>query len=262
VYLPRMIAVWCAAVVMAGALAGCSDGRPTATFRIARPAPGVAVRLPEGSGAVTAVAAPAATAELTAPVQFDGRSEPSAAAGNGHHVLTVSHTASYLGRWYAHDYELCVGQAPDFAAYDPSTGEMPCGGNGASGYERLWGCGYPEGGCGFAWIPLTFAYHADGTVTATASAAPVPVPKPAGGAFYDDGLTICTLNGTGKIVPCNGGTTGIPPEGLTPGSLQLSLVTGGVLKETLPPGYWGGTSYDVCGTAASQADHQRYCPNG
>jgi hypothetical protein len=118
------------------------------------------------------------------------------------------------------------------------------------------------GGCGFAWIPLTFAYHADGTVTATASAAPVPVPSPVGGAFYDDRLTVCTLNSTGKIVPCNGGIPGIPPEGLTPGTEQLSLVKADVLKETLPQGYFGGASYDVCSPSASQADQQRYCPNG
>ena len=183
------------------------------------------------------------------------------AAIRGHLVQVASYNA-YLGRWYAHDYELCVGQPLDFSAYDRSTGEMPCSGSGTSGYERMWGCGYPVGGCGFAWVPLTFAYHADGTVTATASAAPVPVPSPVGGAFYDDGLTVCTLNTTGKIVPCNGGITGFPPEGVTPGSEQLSLVKGGVLKETLPQGYWGGASYDVCSASAPQADQQRYCPNG
>jgi pimeloyl-ACP methyl ester carboxylesterase len=170
--------------------------------------------------------------------------------------------SAYLGQWYAHDYELCVGQELDFSAYDRSTGEMPCNGSGPSGYERMWGCGYPVGGCGFAWVPLIFAYHADGTVTATASAAPIPVLSPMGGRFYDDGLTVCTLNRTGKIVPCNGGIPGIPPEGVAPGSEQLSLVKGGVLRETLPQGYWGGVSYDACSASALQADQQRYCPNG
>jgi pimeloyl-ACP methyl ester carboxylesterase len=170
--------------------------------------------------------------------------------------------SAYLGRWYAHDYELCAGQALDFSAYDRSTGEMPCNGSGTSGYQRLWGCGYPVGGCGFAWVPLTFAYHADGTVTAAATAAPVSVPSPVGGAFYDDGLTVCTLNTTGKIVPCNGGIPGIAPEGVTPGTEQLSLLKGGVLKETLPRGYWAGASYEVCSASASQTDQQRYCSNG
>jgi hypothetical protein len=185
------------------------------------------------------------------------------AAGIADHLITLEANAngSYPGQWNAHDYELCIGQALDFSAYS-STGQMPCSGGSTSGYERMWGCGYPVGGCGFAWIPLTFAYHADGTVTATPSAAPVPVPSPVGGAFYDDQLTLCTLNTTGKIVPCNGGITGIPPEGLTPGSVQLSVVKGGVLKETLPQGYFGGASYYVCSASASQADQQRYCPNG
>ena len=79
--------------------------------------------------------------------------------------------------------------------------------------------------------------------------------------FYDDALTVCTLNQTGKIVPCNGGVAGIPPEGLAV-TQQLSLVTGGVLKVTLPQGYYGGRSYDMCGASAPQADQQRYCPNG
>jgi pimeloyl-ACP methyl ester carboxylesterase len=168
----------------------------------------------------------------------------------------------YLGQWYAHDYALCVGQALDFTAYDHGTGKMPCNGTGTSGYEGLWGCGYAVGGCGFAWVPLTFAYHANGTITATPSAAPIPVPTPVGGRFYDDGLTVCTLNTTDRIVPCNGGIPGIAPEGVTPGSEQLALVKGGVLRQTLPQGYWGGASYDVCSASASQADQQRYCPNG
>lgn len=88
------------------------------------------------------------------------------------------------------------------------------------------------------------------------------MPSPDGGSFYDDGLTICTLNPTGNIVPCNAGVTGIPPEGLTPGSQQLSLVNTGVLKVTLPQGYWAGASYEVCGQSASQAEQQHYCPNG
>jgi pimeloyl-ACP methyl ester carboxylesterase len=168
---------------------------------------------------------------------------------------------SFVGRFYSHDYELCVGQALDLTAATAAS-NPPCSGNGTSGWERLWGCGYASGGCGFAWIALQFAYQADGTVTATSTSAPIPVPSPAGGSFYDDALTVCTLNGTGKIVPCNASVTGIPPEGLTPGSEQLSLVGGGVLKVTLPQGYWGGTSSDVCGQSASQADDQQYCPNG
>jgi pimeloyl-ACP methyl ester carboxylesterase len=169
--------------------------------------------------------------------------------------------SSYLGRFYAHDYELCIGQALDMTSATAAS-NPPCGGNGTSGWERMWGCGYPSGGCGFAWIALRFTYHADGTVTATPSSAPVPVPGPVGGSFYDDGLTVCTLNAAGNIVPCNAGVTGIPPEGLTPGSQQLSLVSGGVLKVTLPQGYWGGASYEVCGQSASQAAQQQYCPNG
>jgi pimeloyl-ACP methyl ester carboxylesterase len=169
--------------------------------------------------------------------------------------------SSYLGRFYAHDYELCIGQALDIT---PATAASnpPCSGDGTMGWERMWGCGYPSGGCGFAWIALRFTYQAGGTVTATPSAAPIPVPNPDGGSFYDDGLTVCTLNATGKIVPCNAGVTGIPPEGLTPESQQLSLVSGGVLKVTLPQGYFGGTSYDVCSQSASQADYQQHCPNG
>ena len=138
----------------------------------------------------------------------------------------------------------------------------PCSGDGTSGWERMSGCGYPSGGCGFAWIALRFTYQADGTVTATPSSAPIPVPSPVGGSFYDDGLTVCTLNATDNIVPCNAGDTGIPPEGLTPGSQQLSLVSGGVLKVTLPQGYWGGASYEVCGQSTSQVEKQQYCPNG
>ena len=106
------------------------------------------------------------------------------------------------------------------------------------------GCSYPSGGCGFAWI------------------ASVAVPSPDGGSFYDDGLTICTLNPTGKIVPCDAGITGIPPEGLTPGSQQLSLEGSSVLKVKLPQGYWGDASYEVCGQSAPQAERQHYCPNG
>lgn len=64
------------------------------------------------------------------------------------------------------------------------------------------------------------------------------------------------------ILAVAAGATGIPPEGLTPPSRQLSLVNSGVLKMTLPQGYWGGASYEVCGQSASQADQQRYCPNG
>ena len=144
---------------------------------------------------------------------------------------------AYLGRWHAYDYELCIGQALDLTSAT-ATSNPPCSGDSTSGWERMAGCSYPSGGCGFAWIALTFARHADGTVTATPSAAPVAVPGPDGGSFYDDGLTICTLNSTGKIVPCNADVTGIPPEGLTPGSQQLSLVNSGVLKVRLPQGYW------------------------
>lgn len=185
--------------------------------------------------------------------------------GDADHQLVLTRAtaySAYFGRWHAHDYELCAGQALDFAAYDRSTGEMPCTGSGASGYERMRGCGYAAGGRGFAWVPLTFACHADGTVTTTAGAAPVPVPSPVGGAFYDDSLTVCALNGADKIVPCNGGIAGIPPEGIAPGSGQLSIVKAGVLKETLPQGYWSGLSYDVCSPYAPQADQLSYCPNG
>jgi pimeloyl-ACP methyl ester carboxylesterase len=179
-------------------------------------------------------------------------------------VETLTSYSTYLGRFYGHDYELCIGQALDLT---PATAASnpPCSGDSTSGWERLWGCGYPTGGCGFAWIALSFAYHADGTVTATPTAAPTPVPSPEGGSFYDDGLTVCTLTQTGKIVPCNASVTrlpaGISPEGLAV-TQQLSLVGGSVLKVTLPQGYYGGASYDVCSTSASQADQQRYCPNG
>jgi len=169
--------------------------------------------------------------------------------------------SSYLGRFYSHDYQLCIGQALE-ATSTAIASNPPCSGNGTSGWEEMWGCGYASGGCGFAWIALRFTYQADGTVTAVPSAAPIPVPSPDGGSFYDDGLTVCTLSAGGEIVPCNAGVTGIPPEGLTPASQQLSLVNGGVLKITLPQGYFGGTSYYVCGQYASQADDQRYCPNG
>lgn len=188
------------------------------------------------------------------------------AIGNAYHQLTLQRPqatphSAYLGWWHAHDYELCIGQALDLTSAT-ATSNPPCNGDSTSGWERMWGCGYPSGGCGFAWIALTFAYRADGTVTAMPSAAPVAVPSPYGGSFYDEGLTICTLNGTGNIVPCNAGVTGIPPEGLTPGSQQLSLLNSGVLKVTLPQGYWGGASYEVCGQSASQAEQQHYCPNG
>jgi pimeloyl-ACP methyl ester carboxylesterase len=169
--------------------------------------------------------------------------------------------SSYLGGFDAHDYELCIGQALDMSAATAAS-SPPCSGNGTSGWERMWGCGYPSGGCGFAWIALHFAYQAGGTVTATPSAAPISVPSPDGGSFYDDGLTVCTLSATGKVVPCNAGVTGIPPEGLTPASQQLSLVSGGVLKVTLPQGYFGGSSFNVCSQSAPQAVYQRYCPNG
>lgn len=63
-------------------------------------------------------------------------------------------------------------------------------------------------------------------------------------------------------MPCNAGVTGIPPEGLTPGSLRLFLLNSGVLKVTLPQGYWSGASYETCGALASQVELQQYCPNG
>jgi pimeloyl-ACP methyl ester carboxylesterase len=173
-------------------------------------------------------------------------------------VENFAQYGSYLGLFHSHDDELCIGQAldltPTTAAHNP-----PCSGDSTSGWERLWGCGYPAGGCGYAWIALSFSPQADGTVTATPSAAPVPVPSPVGSPFYDDGLTVCTLSQSGKIVPCSGVV--IPPEGLAV-TQQLSLMNGGVLKVTLPQGYYGGASYDLCGASASQAVQQRYCPNG
>lgn len=186
------------------------------------------------------------------------------ALGNAYHQLVLERpyvAQAYLGRWYSHDYELCIGQTLDLTPMT-AMANPPCSGVSTSGWERMWGCGYPTGGCGYAWIALTFAFQADGTVTATPTAAPVPVPSPSGGTFAYQQLTICTLNGSGDIVPCNGSLSGIPPEGLTPGSQELSLLNSGVLKITLPQGYWGGLSYDVCGQGASQAEQQHYCPNG
>jgi len=168
------------------------------------------------------------------------------------HVLTVNRAsaASVLGRWYAHDGEICIGQALDLSAYT-GTGDAPCSGSSTSGWERSWGCSYislspPR--CGFAWVPLSFAYQAGGRVIATASTT-----NGSGRA-----TTICTATGSGQVVPCGG----LSPEGIVPVTQTLSLVKAGVLKVAMPPGYFGGFTSDWCSPSASQADQQHYCPNG
>jgi hypothetical protein len=168
------------------------------------------------------------------------------------HVLTVNRASvpSVLGRWYAHDGEICIGQALDLSAYN-GTADAPCSGSGTSGWERAWGCGYisfspPR--CGFAWVPLSFTYQAGGRIVATA-----PTTNGSGQA-----TTICTPASSAKIVPCRG----LAPEGAVPVTQTLSLVKAGVLKVVMPQGYWGGYTLDWCSPSASQADQQRYCPNG
>jgi hypothetical protein len=162
----------------------------------------------------------------------------------------VAGYSAYLGRWYAHDGEICIGQALDLSAYN-GTGDAPCSGSGTSGWERAWGCSNislspPQ--CGFAWVPLSFAYQAGGRVVATASTA-----NGSGRA-----TTFCTPASSGKVVPCGG----LSPEGVVPVTQTLSLVKAGVLKVVMPQGYFGGFTSDWCSPSASQADQQHYCPNG
>jgi hypothetical protein len=158
--------------------------------------------------------------------------------------------SAYLGRWQTHDGELCIGQALNLSAYN-GTGDAPCSGTGTSGWERWWGCGYislspPR--CGSAWVPLSFAYQDGGRVIVTA-----PTTNGSGRA-----TTICTPALSGKIVPCSG----LSPEGAVPLTQTLSMVKADVLKVVMPQGYWGGSTFDWCSPSASQADQQRYCPNG
>jgi len=162
----------------------------------------------------------------------------------------VAGYSAYLGRWYAHDGEICIGQALDLTAYN-GTGDGPCSGSGTSGWERAWGCGYislspPR--CGFAWVPLSFAYQSGGRVIATAATA-----NGSGRA-----TTICTPASSGKTVLCRG----LSPEGVVPVTQTLSLVKADVLKVVMPQGYFGGSAWDWCSPSVSQADQQRYCPNG
>jgi hypothetical protein len=168
-----------------------------------------------------------------------------AAPGQG-----VAGYSAYLGRWYAHDGEICIGQALDLSAYN-STGDAPCSGSGTSGWERSWGCSYislspPQ--CGFAWVSLSFAYQGGGHVIATAATT-----NGSGQA-----TTVCTPAGSGQIVPCGG----LSPEGVVPVTQTLSLVKAGVLEVMMPQGYFGGFTSDWCSPSASPTDQQHYCPNG
>jgi hypothetical protein len=158
----------------------------------------------------------------------------------------VAGYSAYLGRWYVHDGEICTGQALDLSTYN-GTADAPCSGSGTSGWERGYISLSPPQ-CGFAWVPLSFAYQAGDRVIATASTT-----NGSGRA-----TTFCTPASSGKIVPCGG----LSPEGVVPVTQTLSLVKAGVLKIVVPQGYFGGLTFDWCSPSASQADQQRYCPNG
>ncbi len=189
--------------------------------------------------------------------QFDGRSRYWIKVT---HVVQAAPYSTYLGRYVAHDTGLCIGQALDLTGYNGSN-QPPCSGSGTIGWLREWGCGFialptaanPSPPCGYAWAPLTFTYHADGTVTIS---------------YRDLGnQTVCTPSGSGKQVPC----AGLQPEGLLPLTMQLLQVKPGIIKMvySVQNSYWGSFSLGLCATTLSgylihgisQADAQRYCPN-
>jgi hypothetical protein len=116
----------CVIVVLAGILAACSGGRQMSS-RTVTPAPGVDVRLPAGSAAVTAVSVPAATSSLTAPIHLPG----GPVVPNAITVVAPARHLAIRGHFPAGGVDLTFrvragavspGTSPFLASQDPGTG--------------------------------------------------------------------------------------------------------------------------------------------
>jgi hypothetical protein len=122
----KLAADLCVIGVLAGLIAGCSPRAQPGPLTTVRPAPALTVRLPAGSGAVTATSVPGATAALTAPVQVSGRNLPSGIA-----VLAPAEQLALRGAFPASGVVLSfhvrpgsvpAGSAPFLASLDAATG--------------------------------------------------------------------------------------------------------------------------------------------